>query len=156
MRKRTGLKERGQSIIWPASFLMNQGNTSKRATDRHEAPIFSLVFERREKPSPEFAIQLFDDNPVPNGLNTVEPHFLDYLEETTLEKKGYQRYLMSPKECQQIIQAFIWKAVIGEVFDNFAWVGAKASDDLFHLRRMWQPKKTSRRFFSKTATGSRS
>ncbi|KAF4982164.1 hypothetical protein FZEAL_2141 [Fusarium zealandicum] len=88
----------------------------------------------------DFAIQFFDGNALKDKLQPEEPHYLEYLEHTTSEKDGYLPYLQSPEQCHQVIQAFIWKVLIEEVFNSFAWVGGTASDKVFILRNMLKPK----------------
>ncbi|KAF5977538.1 hypothetical protein FBULB1_6470 [Fusarium bulbicola] len=50
------------------------------------------------------------------------------------ERKGYMRYLESPTRSHEVVQAFLWRVIVHEIFEKFEWLGANTCDDFRHLR----------------------
>ncbi|KAF5589836.1 uncharacterized protein FSUBG_11038 [Fusarium subglutinans] len=83
----------------------------------------------------DLSIQYFDGIALKGDRFTVyQPHYFNHLNNTTLERKGYMRYLESPTRSHEVVQAFLWRVIVHEIFDKFEWLGADTCDDFRHLR----------------------
>ncbi|KAF4338995.1 hypothetical protein FBEOM_7082 [Fusarium beomiforme] len=47
---------------------------------------------------------------------------------------GYMKYLRSPTKSPEVIQAFLWRVVVDEVFQKFEWLGTETSRYFLRLR----------------------
>ncbi|KAF5634276.1 hypothetical protein F52700_5999 [Fusarium sp. NRRL 52700] len=68
-----------------------------------------------------------------------EPDYLYHLNNTTPERKGFMRHLESSTRSHEVIQAFLWRAIVYEILNKFEWLGAETSDDFRHLRHALKP-----------------
>ena len=70
-----------------------------------------------------FAIQYFGGE-VPSSVQIERTDYWKmYMEFTTRATRGHEAYLLSQKKCHSIIQAFIWRFLVDQVFDKFRWAG---------------------------------
>ena len=70
-----------------------------------------------------FAIQYFGGE-VPSSVQIERTDYWKmYMEFTTRATRGHEAYLLSQKKCHSIIQAFLWRFLVDQVFDKFRWAG---------------------------------
>lgn len=114
------------------------GQRFYQVTDRDLIdPIMQLRYTIRD-----FAIQYFDHDMMKDKLVFVRPHYGKYLERITPSLVGYDCcYLRSHGKSHQIIQAFLWRVLIEEIFDKFRWMGERASYIFRNLRAQLRPSK---------------
>ncbi|KAF5662924.1 heterokaryon incompatibility protein het-E-1 [Fusarium circinatum] len=55
------------------------------------------------------------------------------------ERKGCMRYLESPTRSYEVVQAFLWRVIVHEIFEKFEWLGVDTCDDFRHLRHGLKP-----------------
>ncbi|RBA17610.1 hypothetical protein FPRO05_11325 [Fusarium proliferatum] len=88
----------------------------------------------------DLSIQYFDGIAFKGDRFTFyEPDYVNHLSNTTLERKGFMRYLESSTRSHEVVQAFLWRVIVHEVFDKFEWLGADTSEDFRHLRYGLKP-----------------
>lgn len=54
------------------------------------------------------------------ALTTIQPYFKSYMR--TIPK--FDHYLLSDDRCPHLIQTFLWRVLLGEVFNHYRWAGA--------------------------------
>lgn len=72
-----------------------------------------------------------------------QPNYLNHLNNITLGHKGFMRYLESSTRSHQVVQAFLWRVIVHEIFEKFEWLGEYTSDDFRHLRHELKPCKST-------------
>ncbi|KAF5695333.1 hypothetical protein FDENT_415 [Fusarium denticulatum] len=88
----------------------------------------------------DLSIQYFDGIALKGDRFTYyEPDYVNHLNSTTPERKGFMRYLESSTRSHEVIQAFLWRVIVHEIFEKFEWLGADTSDDFRHLRHALKP-----------------
>ncbi|KAF5627567.1 hypothetical protein F25303_10757 [Fusarium sp. NRRL 25303] len=88
----------------------------------------------------DLSIQYFDGIAFKGDRFTFyEPDYFNHLSNTTLERKGFMRYLESSTRSHEVVQAFLWRVIVHEIFERFEWLGAGTSDDFRHLRHGLKP-----------------
>ncbi|KAF5548877.1 hypothetical protein FMEXI_4548 [Fusarium mexicanum] len=88
----------------------------------------------------DLSIQYFDGIALKGDRFTVcKPHYFNHLNDTTLERKGCMRYLESPTRSHEVVQAFLWRVIVHEIFDKFERLGEDTCDDFRHLRYGLKP-----------------
>ncbi|CVK98755.1 uncharacterized protein FMAN_08459 [Fusarium mangiferae] len=68
-----------------------------------------------------------------------EPGYFYHLNNTTLESKGFMRYLESSTTSHEVVQGFLWTVIVHEIFDKFEWLGSDTCYDFRHLRHGLKP-----------------
>ncbi|EXK79041.1 hypothetical protein FOQG_16309 [Fusarium oxysporum f. sp. raphani 54005] len=81
----------------------------------------------------DFSIQYFDGIALKKDFFTYRPSYIKHLERTTSDRDGFLWYMGSPTQSHEIIQAFLWRVIVSEIFNKFEWLGAETSAYL-HLR----------------------
>ena len=85
-----------------------------------------------------FAIQYFAGERH-NELQFEAPIlWQSYMELATGRTTDYKFWLSSQDKCASIIQAFLWRVLVGKIFDRFRWAG-DAGKELFELCRFLKP-----------------
>ncbi|KAF4436065.1 hypothetical protein FACUT_6756 [Fusarium acutatum] len=88
----------------------------------------------------DLSIQYFDGIALKGDRFTFyEPDYLKHLDNTTLERDGFMRYLKSSTKSHEVVQAFLWRVIVFEIFEKFEWLGAETSADFRHLRHGLKP-----------------
>ncbi|KAI0552466.1 hypothetical protein F4679DRAFT_581376 [Xylaria curta] len=67
-----------------------------------------------------FASQYFEGKAPPGSKNLTTGNLSTYMLETT-EDDLYLDYLMSPSQGPFVVQSFLWRLLVGEVFEKFCW-----------------------------------
>ncbi|KAF5703343.1 hypothetical protein FMUND_13042 [Fusarium mundagurra] len=88
----------------------------------------------------DLSIQYFDGIALKGDRFTFyKPDYFSHLNNTTLERKGFMRYLESSTRSHEVVQAFLWRVIVHEIFEKFEWLGADTSKDFRHLRHGLKP-----------------
>lgn len=83
----------------------------------------------------DFSIQYFDGKSVPKGVMTeTRPDYWIHLKQSASDR-DLGRYLKSPKDCHKLVQAFVWRVIIKELFFRFEWLGKEYCDA---FNRIWE------------------
>lgn len=83
----------------------------------------------------DFSIQYFDGKSAPKGVITeTNPHYWVHLKLSASER-DLGRYLKSPKNCHKLVQAFLWRVIVKELFLRFEWLGKEYSSVFY---RVWE------------------
>lgn len=81
----------------------------------------------------DFSIQYFDGRSVPKGvMPETLPDYWGHLKDSAPDRDP-SRYLMSPKNCHKLIQAFLWRFIIKKLFFTFEWLGKDCGDDFYEV-----------------------
>ncbi|TRX93942.1 hypothetical protein FHL15_005020 [Xylaria flabelliformis] len=67
-----------------------------------------------------FASQHFEGKAPPGSTNITTGNLTTYLLETT-EDDLYFDYLLSPSQGPYVVQSFLWRLLVGEIFEKFCW-----------------------------------
>ncbi|KAI0865569.1 hypothetical protein F4860DRAFT_509458 [Xylaria cubensis] len=67
-----------------------------------------------------FASQHFEGKAPPGSTNITTGNLTTYMLETT-ENDLYLDYLMSPSQGPYVVQSFLWRLLVGEIFEKFCW-----------------------------------
>ncbi|KAI1059103.1 hypothetical protein LB507_004153 [Fusarium sp. FIESC RH6] len=83
----------------------------------------------------DFSIQYFDGKSIPKGVMTETnpdywPHF-----KSSASERDLGRYLKSPKNCHKLVQAFLWRVIMKELFYRFDWLGKEYYNA---FNRVWE------------------
>ncbi|KAF4947058.1 hypothetical protein FGADI_10688 [Fusarium gaditjirri] len=88
----------------------------------------------------DLSIQYFDGVAFKGDRFTAhKPSYLRHLDSTTLERDGFLRYVKSSTRSHEVIQAFLWRVIVIEIFERFEWLGADTSTDFRLLRHDLKP-----------------
>ncbi|KAF5536889.1 hypothetical protein FPHYL_12867 [Fusarium phyllophilum] len=83
----------------------------------------------------DLSIQYFDGVILKGDIFTsYRPDYFKHLENTTLERGGFMRYLKLSTRSHEVVQAFLWRVIVFEIFEKYEWLGAETSADFRHLR----------------------
>ncbi|KAJ4253887.1 hypothetical protein NW762_010285 [Fusarium torreyae] len=88
----------------------------------------------------DFSIQFFDGRCLRNNQITYYSlrNYKDHLEGSGSDR-AFSYYITSPANCYQLVQAFVWRVIVGEVFHKFEWVGRNYSQHFRGLRDGLRP-----------------
>ncbi|KAM0212488.1 hypothetical protein ACHAQD_009789 [Fusarium lateritium] len=85
----------------------------------------------------DFSIQYFDGRCLrTNTITYYKTHYAHHLKGIGSERSYY---ITSPTSCYQLVQAFVWRVVVKEVFNKFEWVGRDYSQHFRNLREGLRP-----------------
>lgn len=90
----------------------------------------------------DFSIQYFDGIALKKDFFTYRPSYIKHLERTTSDRDGFLWYMGSPTQSHEIIQAFLWRVIVSEIFNKFEWLGAETSAYYLNLRDVLQSCKS--------------
>ncbi|KAH7179029.1 uncharacterized protein B0J16DRAFT_386850 [Fusarium flagelliforme] len=87
----------------------------------------------------DFSIQYFDGKSVPKGgMTETRPDYWIHLENSASDR-DLNRYLKSPKDCHKLVQAFLWRVLIKQLFFKFEWLGKDYCDEFYGVWRRLRP-----------------
>ncbi|CAM1509777.1 Fc.00g001120.m01.CDS01 [Cosmosporella sp. VM-42] len=143
-RRETDLKEKSRDVEemrkkWKKTAvelnkLRRSGQGFYQVTDRE---LIDLIGRLRHDIR-NFTIQHFGEHLPKRWTLDLTKYHNRYLKRTTPDPKDYVRYLGEERTCPKIIQAFVWRVLVGEVFDQFHWMGDRAYY-VWKLRRLLRP-----------------
>ncbi|KAF4502463.1 hypothetical protein FAGAP_1315 [Fusarium agapanthi] len=88
----------------------------------------------------DLSIQYFDGITIKGDTSTsYRPDYFKHLSNSTLERDGFMQYLKLSIRSHEVVQAFLWRVIVFEVFEKFDWLGADTSADFRHLRHGLKP-----------------
>lgn len=67
--------------------------------------------------------------------------FWKYVRETTPGSNEYEAYLMSETRGPTVIQSFLWRLLVGEIFEQFCWVPRQLKRSITDVYQALQPCK---------------
>ncbi|KAK8014233.1 hypothetical protein PG990_007529 [Apiospora arundinis] len=79
--------------------------------------VLHLRFEVRN-----FSEQYFTAKRAERSDNASNDSYLHYMLETTFDSRDYRKHLKSEKQGSKWIQSFLWRLLVGEIFEKFHWV----------------------------------
>jgi hypothetical protein len=85
-----------------------------------------------------FAIQYFEGELRKAPKLEKTEYWKTYMEFTTRGAISCETYLLSQGKCPSIIQAFLWRFLVGQIFDNFRWAG-DAGEPFWKLCKFLRP-----------------
>ncbi|KAF9777766.1 hypothetical protein IL306_004334 [Fusarium sp. DS 682] len=66
----------------------------------------------------DLSIQYFDGIVLKGDrFFTYRPSYIKHLERTTSERDGFLRFIKSPTRSHEVIQAFLWRVIVDEIFE---------------------------------------
>jgi hypothetical protein len=68
-----------------------------------------------------FSLQYFDGKAPEQPGDTPTQNFWKYMLETTVTGQDHHAYLMSEAKGPVVIQSFLWRLLVGEIFEKFCW-----------------------------------
>lgn len=74
-----------------------------------------------------FALQYFSDPPSPDRFTPKGSKYDRYV------PSNYKSYLEQPYHCPQLVEKFLWRVLVYDVFDRFLWAG----DSALALDHLW-------------------
>lgn len=96
-----------------------------------------------------FALQYFASPSSPKITFFAKlPHYLSHTKAIMPGKQAEMYAGVHSKRNYQIIQAFIWRVLIAEVFNKFTWVGGKTAQSFKHLQTKLDPGKSTNSLIS--------
>ncbi|RYP67403.1 hypothetical protein DL770_008630 [Monosporascus sp. CRB-9-2] len=133
------IRKRWKQAASELNKLRAQGQGFYQITDRY---LIDLATQLRYNIR-NFAIQYFGGDIRQKVKMEKTGYLKKYMQLTTPGSNGYEVYLHSPTKCPSIVQAFLWRILVGEIFDEFRWAG-NASDHVWNLCSILRPKHQSK------------
>jgi len=131
------IRKRWKQAARELDKLRSQSQGFYQVTDQY---LIQLTTQLRYN-TRSFAIQYFGGELRENANIKETGYWKDYMEPATRDTSAYD-YLMSNGRCPSIIQAFLWRFLIVEIFDNFRWAG-EASGPSWQLSSFLKPSEWS-------------
>jgi hypothetical protein len=113
------IKSRWKQAAKELNGLRAQGQSFYQATDNYSCGmIIQLIYKLRD-----FGIQYFSDKLSTRPKFEKNRVWKAYMVLTTVDE-SYLDFINSPEARPSIIQAFLWKVIVNEVFFRFRWAGS--------------------------------